>query len=171
MRKDKGFVPPLWIKKKVQSILNELLMDVVYNVYECGCFLVNEYDKKRKGREKQLRNPGESRFVCSCKKQGRFICKVKICSECNKILIAKRLKDGMCRGCAAYYNTRNDKHDLLFYQNGKLYDELPKNPNYTECNCKHRGKCLSEIAPISEKNIRVYLWCYGCPKFEDERTV
>lgn len=174
MKKGKAqapFAPPLWIKKKVQFILNELLKDVVYNVYDCGCFLINEFDKKRKGREKRIHNIDKSRYVCECEKQGRFICKVKICSECSTVLIAKRLKDGMCRDCSLYYNTRNDAHDILFYQNGKLYDELPKNPNYTEPHCKYRGQCLADISPISEKNLRVFLWCYNCPKYKDERTV
>jgi hypothetical protein len=165
------FAPPLWIKKKVQSTLNELLRDIVYNVYNCGCFLINEFDKERKGREKKVHKSNQSRYVCECEKKGRFICKVKICSDCGLVLISKRLKDGMCRDCTIDNNTRNDIHELLFYQNGKLYDEIPQNPNYTEPNCKYRGQCLSEITPIPEKNIRVFLWCYNCPKYKDERPV
>jgi ribosomal protein S8 len=37
--------------------------------------------------------------------------------------------------------------------------------------CQKQTKILKSKIKINQKNIRVYLWCYLCPKFDDERTV
>lgn len=77
----------------------------------------------------------------------------------------------MCRDCTAYLNTRNDKANLFFYQNGKLIDGIVQQPAYTEPYCKYRRDCLKDIVSLPEREFDVRLWCYQCPKFEDERNI
>jgi hypothetical protein len=169
-RKHFKFIIPKWIKKEVQDNLDDFLKDTVYNVYECNCFLINEFDKKRTNRTKQSGRPGQSRFVCDCEKQGRFICKIKVCSICNDIIVSKKLKNGICNGCSMDKRAEQKiKRDMVFYQNKTIIDTLPQKPTYTEPYCKFRRECLSDIITLPEREFEVHLWCYGCSKFIDWR--
>lgn len=156
---------PAWVYIKVAHKFDSLLKDTVYNVYECGCFLINKVDLKRKGRLKQF-TVNKKRFnhiVCECKHEGHFLCKVKICSGCDLIMMSFKQKEGSCKYCKYTHHPI----PLLFFQYDTVYEELPENPTYTEPDCKHRGKCLQKIIPFDPTEFNVHLWCYQCPKFED----
>jgi len=166
---DYNFDAPEWVPKwvfiKIVHKYDELLKNTVYNIYECGCFLLNQKDQKRRGRLKQfyVNKKRINHIVCSCKSQGHFLCKVKICSGCDRIMIGEKQKEGMCKYC----NENHTPIQLLFFQYDTIYENPPKNPTYTEPDCKHRGTCLDKIIPFDPTEFNVYLWCYKCPKFED----
>jgi hypothetical protein len=156
---------PNWVYIKIAHKFDSLLKDTVYNVYECGCFLIHKTDIRRKNRLKQftINKKRVNHIICECKHKGYFLCKVKICSGCDLIMISFKQKEGMCKIC----NVENRTITPLFFRYDKIFEDIPENPTYTEPDCKHRGKCLDKIIQFDPTEFNVLLWCYKCPKFED----
>jgi hypothetical protein len=177
----KVYVPPDWVYKIVNRKKKELLRDTVYNIYRCGCLLIHKDDMNRQSRfiQKKVNDKPKNYLICNCKNKDLFECKVKICSVCGDVLIGKKQKDGLCKVCNKKYGDQdicklnddglqNTSKELLFFQNDKLYNKIPINPNFTQPNCKWRSHCLKQVVPISSNEAIVRIWCYKCPRYQNE---
>lgn len=160
---------PDWVFDKIKEKKDDLLHNVVYNIYQCGCIVLHEIDRKRPKRMKQVLRNGKRTniLICGCEKKSQFICKLKICAICQQVFLGKKERAGNCKQCGI----DSIKKEVLFFQNDSLSDVVPKNPNYTEPYCKHRVDCLNKIVPITNERKMIYLWCYKCPKYEDIRNI